>query len=151
MIQAFEVKQAGNGLYEVQVGQDSDFGKEVLSDMDTDKIPENLIGTYPVVAPKDLELYDTTAFFTGEDITKLSAVTSIGANKYQEELATYPKIKVAVIDSGVNANHEDLQGNIDPNGGYDYIDQDTLPQDDNGHGTHITGILGARVNGKGVF
>src|SRR4030081_1403394 len=54
---------------------------------------------------------------------------------------------VAVIDSGVQADHPDLAGRLLP--GYDFVDNDGTPQDGNGHGTHVTGI-GARDAGNGV-
>jgi subtilisin family serine protease len=51
---------------------------------------------------------------------------------------------VAVIDTGVDANHPDLGGNLLP--GYDFVDNDTDPDDLNGHGTHVAGIIGAVGN-----
>jgi len=58
-------------------------------------------------------------------------------------------ITIAVIDSGVDLSHEDLQGILVP--GYDFIENDTIPQDDDGHGTHVVGIIAALTNNnKGV-
>ncbi len=54
-------------------------------------------------------------------------------------------ILVAVLDTGIYP-HADLQGRII--GFQDYIRQRPQPYDDNGHGTHISGIIGA--GGKGV-
>lgn len=53
---------------------------------------------------------------------------------------------VAVIDTGVNYDHLDLQGNIwqsdeYPNHGYDFVNNDNDPKDDNGHGTHCSGTV----------
>src|SRR4051812_27194645 len=48
---------------------------------------------------------------------------------------------VAVIDTGVLASHEDLQGRLLP--GTDFVDHDSTPQDGDGHGTHVTGIVAA--------
>jgi subtilisin family serine protease len=53
---------------------------------------------------------------------------------------------VAVIDTGVNYDHFDLQGNIwqsdeYPNHGYDFANNDNDPKDDNGHGTHCSGTV----------
>ncbi len=48
---------------------------------------------------------------------------------------------VAVIDSGVQADHPDLAGRIGP--GYDVVQRDSSPQDGDGHGTHVMGIIGA--------
>jgi thermitase len=56
---------------------------------------------------------------------------------------------VAVIDSGVDPDHPDLAGNLVP--GRDFVERDSVAQDENGHGTHVAGIVGARGNdGVGV-
>jgi subtilisin family serine protease len=56
---------------------------------------------------------------------------------------------VAVIDSGVQADHPDLAGRIGQ--GYDEVQNDGTPQDGDGHGTHVMGIVGAATgNGVGV-
>ncbi|HET8672291.1 MAG TPA: S8 family peptidase [Thermoleophilaceae bacterium] len=56
---------------------------------------------------------------------------------------------VAVVDTGIDASHPDLQGRIGP--GFDFVDGDSTPQDGNGHGTHVAGIIAADANnGVGV-
>jgi subtilisin family serine protease len=50
-------------------------------------------------------------------------------------------VVVAVVDTGVDLDHPDLAGNVIP--GYNVISPGGLPQDDNGHGTHVTGIVAA--------
>lgn len=80
-------------------------------------------------------------------------------------------VVVAVLDTGILMNHADLTGNIwtnpnevnnngiddDGNGyvddinGYDFYNDDDNPTDDNGHGSHVAGTIGARGdNGTGV-
>ena len=54
---------------------------------------------------------------------------------------------VAVVDSGVQADHPDLAGHLRP--GYDFVQNDATPQDGNGHGTHVSGIISA-VSGNGI-
>ncbi|MBR2387606.1 MAG: S8 family serine peptidase [Clostridia bacterium] len=76
---------------------------------------------------------------------------------------------VAVIDTGVDYNHLDLRNNIwintaeiadngkddDGNGyiddvyGWDCVGNDNDPMDDNGHGTHVAGIIAAENNNIG--
>ncbi|MDI6711389.1 MAG: S8 family serine peptidase [Bacillota bacterium] len=55
---------------------------------------------------------------------------------------------VAVIDTGVNAGHPDLQGRLVA--GYDFVNNDDDPADDNGHGTHVAGIIAAADNTAGI-
>ena len=58
-------------------------------------------------------------------------------------------ITVGVVDTGVDATHPDLQGQLLP--GYDFLNDDANPADDNGHGTRMTGIVGALCdNAEGV-
>jgi len=59
-------------------------------------------------------------------------------------------IIVAVVDSGVDYTHEDLIGRMWDDGsghhGYDFVNDDDDPMDDNGHGTHCAGIIAANAN-----
>lgn len=80
-----------------------------------------------------------------------------------------PSIKIAVIDTGVDYNHPDLKENIwvnekEANGkpgvdddndgfiddihGYDFANNTGDPIDQNGHGTHCAGTIGAIHNNK---
>ena len=62
-------------------------------------------------------------------------------------------IKIGVIDTGINLNHPDFF-NQDKTSrflkGYDFVDDDTIPQDTNGHGTQVTGIIAADGQLKGI-
>lgn len=58
-------------------------------------------------------------------------------------------VVVAIIDSGVNYNHVDLSNMWDggeqyPNHGWDFYNDDNDPMDDNGHGSHVAGIVASR-------
>ena len=53
---------------------------------------------------------------------------------------------VAVIDSGVCLGHPDLEGRILP--GYDFVDDDEVPQDKLGHGCAVAGIIAANSNNE---
>ena len=58
-------------------------------------------------------------------------------------------VKIAVLDTGVDENHEDLKDNLLP--GMNFINPGTLPIDKAKHGTHCTGIICAIDNGFGMI
>lgn len=54
---------------------------------------------------------------------------------------------IAVLDTGVDLDHPDLQASLVE--GYDFVSNDSFPDDDNGHGTHVAGIA-AGIAGNGI-
>lgn len=99
------------------------------------------------------------------------ALEKIGAPRAWNTTTGTNAVVVAVLDTGVDYQHPDLAANIwtnpaeiadngmddDGNGfpddvhGIDVVDMDGDPQDDEGHGTHVAGIIGAvGNNGLGV-
>ncbi|MDQ3702095.1 MAG: S8 family peptidase [Chloroflexota bacterium] len=55
-----------------------------------------------------------------------------------------PEAVIAVVDTGIQAGHPDLDAKLVP--GYDYVDDGTPPDDGNGHGTHVAGTVAAETN-----
>ena len=53
-------------------------------------------------------------------------------------------VVIAIIDTGVNLTHPDLAGKIVA--GYDFVNNDAVADDDNGHGSHVAGISAASSN-----
>lgn len=61
------------------------------------------------------------------------------------------EVRIAVVDSGVDLDHPDLEGRIDTSRGYDFIGRDAVADDGFGHGTHVAGVLAAATdNGSHV-
>lgn len=71
--------------------------------------------------------------FVGTDIPRMDGIDGSG-------------IKIAIIDTGVDFNHPDLFG-WGPDGkvigGYNFIHENQLPLDTNGHGTQVAGVIAA--------
>lgn len=102
------------------------------------------------------------------------ALAKVGAQSVWDKNIDCSAVTVAVIDSGIDLDHPDLAANIwtnpnekektglfrwdyDRNGykndiqGWDFVGNDNNPSDENGHGTHVAGIISAVTNnGKGV-
>lgn len=85
------------------------------------------------------------------------SVPLTGANRVWSDLGVTGKgVVVAVIDSGIDYRHADLGGCLGPEcrvkAGYNFVNkaQATNPSDDNGHGTHVAGIIAANGIMKGV-
>ncbi len=75
-----------------------------------------------------------------------------GVDRIDADKNSGPKgagVNVVVFDTGIDTDHPDLAANY--KGGYDFVNNDNSPEDDNGHGTHVSGIIAADDNGTGVI
>ena len=55
-----------------------------------------------------------------------------------------PDVMIAIVELGVDATHPDLASKIVP--GYDFVENDSVPQDGKGHGTHVAGTAAGLTN-----
>lgn len=91
--------------------------------------------------PNDPMLAEVWGF--GEGVTRPSYIWS--------RKLSAKGIKVAVIDTGVDPYHPELQGRVRWDLGYNFNDSNGDSSDQSGHGTHVAGILAAAGNnGLGI-
>lgn len=88
-------------------------------------------------------------FLDNNMVQGLWGFNAISYNSYvQKTISQNEKIgniKVAILDTGIDHSHPDLVDNIIT--GYDFVNDDDNPNDDNGHGTQIAGIIGGKYTG----
>jgi subtilisin len=83
-------------------------------------------------------------------------VKHIGAGTVHDTGNKALNVPVAIIDTGIDYTHPDLGGCViigngcKVAGGFDFVNNDANPMDDDGHGTHVAGTIAALDNGTGV-
>ncbi len=99
------------------------------------------------------------------------ADADVDGPEFWDMIESTPGLVIAVLDSGLNFTHPDLQniawinpgevsgdgkdndasGKTDDINGWDFVNNDNNPTDDHGHGSNVTGIITAnRNNGQGI-
>ncbi|MDX1620024.1 MAG: S8 family serine peptidase [Nitriliruptorales bacterium] len=98
-------------------------------------------------ARRDSQVYATRSpndpLYAGQ-----SAYGTIRAETAWDRTVGTPQTIVAVLDTGVNEDHRDLQGAVVS--GWDFVNDDADPHDDDptSHGTSVTGVVAARTDNR---
>jgi hypothetical protein len=94
---------------------------------------------------------DSMVYALDTELDNSWGVKRIGADLVHESGNRGGGVKVAIIDTGIDYTHPDLANNFDIIvKGYDFVNDNDTPMDDNGHGTHVAGIVAALDNNIGV-
>ncbi len=135
-----KVRKTGGNTYMVSLPLGSSAFPDELGKIDNGVLPSSF-GNYDVVEPQAFETAGTD-YLAGEATDKLWGMQKIGAASFQQALATKDRIKVGILDTGIDYHHPDLAGNYDPDLSYDFVADNSGSTDDNGHGTEVAGIVG---------
>ncbi|MFQ6319212.1 S8 family peptidase [Bacillus halotolerans] len=136
-----EVEQQYQHLPAVAVTADPETVKEFKQDPDILYVENNV--TFTAADNTDLKVLSENADTSGN--FEQWNLEPIQVKQAWKEGLTGKNVKIAVIDSGISP-HDDLS----ISGGYSAVSYTSSYKDDNGHGTHVAGIIGAKHNGYGI-
>ncbi|WP_082837646.1 S8 family peptidase [Haladaptatus sp. R4] len=146
-----------DGLREVNVGFETHSGRRMAREAANDVVREfDSIDAMTVRVPANaisaLESAPGVAYVE-ENGTMRALLQDLphGVDRIDADIAiesgyTGTGAEVAVVDTGIDSNHPDLQANL----GTGKAVVGSSWSDDNGHGTHVAGIIGAANDGQGV-
>jgi subtilisin family serine protease len=126
------VPGVGVEIVEVEPGREEAVSASLQDSADVEHVERDVVVTADATTPND-------PFWTAQ--TGSQEISTPGA---WDLTRGSQSTLVAVLDSGVDAGHPDLAGSTRP--GYDFVNGDSDPADDNGHGTEAAGVIAARGN-----
>jgi hypothetical protein len=91
--------------------------------------------------------FQNTQQESGGDTSVRDYLTALGYQQSRAkwtELTGGKKVKVAVVDTGVDLDNDDIAGVVPSLPGADHVRRDDKPEDENGHGTGIASVLTAK-------
>jgi subtilisin family serine protease len=116
------------------VGAAVDATPDVVDAMSRLPYVRHIYADKPVHTLATPALKDTTVLVNARSRVDADSLASLGDG-----------VRVAVIDTGIDYTHPALGGGFGPGfkvvGGYDFVNDDPDPRDDNGHGTHVSGTI----------
>jgi len=170
MRQVEEEKKANQFIVEFEPGITNRAREEVLKDLGAevvDKIEER--NTYLLELPERAADRQTHAALKSPAISYMEpnyfaeALYEVPDDPYYSLQWHYPQIRlpqawhntrgsqsirIAVFDTGIDAAHPDLAGKVDIESGYNFVDNNRDTRDVAGHGTSVSGIIGAHTNNQ---
>lgn len=108
------------------------------SDVESIRLNHTIVSDKEEIVKRKSSLSEATSYVPWNlESIQADRVTKTGKN-----------IVVGIIDSGVNANHPELQNALLPGGFKDFVEpSNTEPKDETGHGTHVAGTILGRTIG----
>ncbi len=109
------------------------------------ELEKKLCKEYPIQFHKEKIVSLPELIFHKNNSANLNNLEQIGVYDAQE-ISTGKNVKVGVIDTGIDYEHEELKHLFGETKGHDFVNGDSSI-DDNGHGTHVAGIIGGYTTG----
>lgn len=144
VLPGFDYVQPNLVYYGGAAPNDPSYGNQYYLENTGQEYKSGVTGT----ADADVDVEDAWAYSKGSYSTVVAVIDS-GMNYEHEDLAVSRWRNP--IEIGGNSIDDDGNGWVDDYYGYDFWNVDRIPMDDHGHGTFIGGIIGAQGdNGVGI-
>ncbi|WP_299752695.1 S8 family peptidase, partial [uncultured Tateyamaria sp.] len=92
---------------------------------------------------------DDAAYYQTREFNRNYGLSLIGADERYAKGAKGEGVKIAILDTGIDTDHPDFEGKIDPSS-YSFFRNSTDISDYGGHGTHVAGIAAGGKDGRGT-
>ncbi|MGG1634744.1 S8 family peptidase [Paenibacillus sp. NRS-1760] len=151
-----EASLSGAASTDVSTKESSPSNVSPAASVPTEASPPETPST-PPAAPQESEAASTAKIAAAATVLKANDpelskqlyLSQIGAQKAWETVREQQQLTIAIVDTGVDLEHPDLKPNLVP--GANLVSPGESPDDDNGHGTSVAGVIAAvGNNGIGV-
>lgn len=142
---------AKKGIQTNRAKSSNNFSSTIVTELDQTEFKKMKADSEIEVIEKDQRIQLTSSSSEVENPTSTHSivpwgVTATQASNAQSQGISGDSIKIAILDTGVSTTHPDLQ----ITGGQTFVSGTTTYEDDNGHGTHVAGIINAMPNEFGI-
>lgn len=97
-----------------------------------------------------ISAYKTTEYNNQYGLNSIKAAEAYALLETNGKEVAGNGVTIAVLDSGVRTTHQEISDNYESTHSYDYVNSDSDPTDDHGHGTHVSGIAAGDKDGVGI-
>jgi hypothetical protein len=102
------------------------------------------------VSTEEANTYRSSEYNNQAGLEQIKAAQAYAALEKNGQAIAGEGITIAIIDTGVQTNHSEIVGRYLSSGSYDYVNSDSNPYDDNGHGTFVASIAAGNKNNSGI-
>lgn len=100
------------------------------------------------ISTTQADVYRTTEYSNQYGLEKIHAAEAYALLATNGKSIAGDNIAIAIVDTGVQTNHVEISANYQSSGSYDFVNSDSDPSDDEGHGTHVASIAAGVKDGS---
>ncbi len=98
----------------------------------------------------DASSYRTTEYNNQSGLETIEAAESYAYLALNSKTNAGAGVSIAILDTGVQINHNEISANYTSTGSYDFVNSDSNPSDDKGHGTAVASVAAGVKDGSGM-